>query len=143
MTWSLCCRVRAVGAADAGGNPTVQGSDAVTRTIIGSDTAPTLMLAAVASLGVFNTVVLNARDRRRDLGMLKSIGMTPRQVTVMSVKSLAVLGSVLGIPLGIMGHHRHHPALVHDGRLARPGPDRPRDRGFWARSSRHASRLGR
>ncbi|MFK4265722.1 FtsX-like permease family protein [Streptomyces milbemycinicus] len=37
------------------------------------------MLTVVAALGVFNTVVLNTRDRRRDLGMLKSIGMTPRQ----------------------------------------------------------------
>ncbi|MFD0392602.1 FtsX-like permease family protein [Streptomyces nogalater] len=43
--------------------------------------------------------MLNTHDRRRDLGMLKSIGMTPGQVTVMTVTSMAVLG-VLGSLLG-------------------------------------------
>ncbi|MFD3841573.1 ABC transporter permease [Streptomyces sp. NPDC058642] len=73
------------------------------------------MLAVVASLGVFNIVVLNTRDRRRGLGMLKSIGMTPRQVTVMTVTSMAVLGalgSLLGIPLGIVGHHLVVPRMA-------------------------------
>ncbi|WP_217178334.1 FtsX-like permease family protein [Streptomyces sp. AC495_CC817] len=98
---------RAAAAADPGLSPSATGADSVTRTIIGSATALTLLLAAVASLGVFNTVVLNTRDRRRDLGMLKSIGMTPRQVTVMTVASMALLGalgSLLGIPLGMAGH---------------------------------------
>lgn len=39
--------------------------------------------------------------------MLKSIGMTPRQVVVMTVTSVAGLGAVgglLGIPLGIVAH---------------------------------------
>lgn len=98
---------RAAEAADPGLSTSPTGSDSVTRTIIGSATALTLLLAAVASLGVFNTVVLNTRDRRRDLGMLKSIGMTPRQVTEMTVASMALLGalgSLLGIPLGVAGH---------------------------------------
>ncbi|KUL22295.1 ABC transporter permease [Streptomyces regalis] len=98
---------RAARAADAGITPDVRGSNAITQTIIGSASALTLMLAVVASLGVFHTVVLNTRDRRRDLGMLKSIGMTPRQVTVMTVTSMAVLGaigSLLGIPLGVAGY---------------------------------------
>lgn len=97
---------RAARAADPGVTPDVRGGNSVTQTIIGSATALTLMLAVVASLGVFNTVVLNTRDRRRDLGTLKSIGMTPRQVTVMTVTSMAVLGaigSLLGIPLGVAG----------------------------------------
>jgi putative ABC transport system permease protein len=76
--------------------------------LTGSATLLTLVLSAVAALGVFNTVVLNARERRRDLGMLKSIGMTPRQVTVMMVTSmgaLGVVGGLLGLPLGV-GVHR-------------------------------------
>ncbi|MGY3676728.1 FtsX-like permease family protein [Streptomyces sp. TE33382] len=39
--------------------------------------------------------------------MLKSIGMTPRQVVMMTVTSVAGLGAVgglLGIPLGIGAH---------------------------------------
>ncbi|MFG1670110.1 ABC transporter permease [Streptomyces sp. Y7] len=88
---------RAARAADAGITPDVRGADSATQTIVGSASALTLMLAVVASLGVFNTVVLNTRDRRRDLGMLKSIGMTPGQVTAMTVTSMAVLGG-LGSP---------------------------------------------
>ncbi|MGP4086904.1 ABC transporter permease [Streptomyces sp. KR55] len=106
---------RSARAADAGINPTPQGANTVTQTIIGSATALTLMLAVVASLGVFNTVVLNTRDRRRDLGMLKSIGMTPRQVTVMTVTSMAVLGafgSLLGVPLGMAGHQLIVPRMA-------------------------------
>jgi putative ABC transport system permease protein len=98
---------RAARAADRGISPTPNGPSNGTRTIIGSAAVLTLMLAVVASLGVFNTVVLNTHDRRRELGMLKSIGMTPRQVTAMMVTSMAVLGaigSLLGIPLGMLGY---------------------------------------
>ncbi|MFE9022799.1 ABC transporter permease [Streptomyces sp. NPDC007808] len=106
---------RAARAADGGVSPDVRGPDPVTRTIVGSASALTLLLAVVAALGVFNTVVLNTHDRRRDLGMLKSIGMTPRQVTVMTVTSMAVLGaigSLLGIPLGVAGHHLVVPRMA-------------------------------
>ncbi|WP_409468816.1 ABC transporter permease [Streptomyces sp. HC307] len=107
--------VRAARAADAGISPTVNDSNSITQTIVGSASVLTLMLAVVASLGVFNSVVLNTRDRRRDLGMLKSIGMTPRQVTVMTVTSMAVLGalgSLLGIPLGVLGHQLVVPRMA-------------------------------
>ncbi|MFH0516015.1 FtsX-like permease family protein [Streptomyces sp. M41] len=106
---------RAAEAADRGVAPMPQGANTVTATIVGSAVALTLMLALVSALGVFNTVVLNAQDRRRDLGMLKSIGMTPRQVTVMSVTSMAVLGaigSLLGVPLGMAGHHLVVPRMA-------------------------------
>jgi putative ABC transport system permease protein len=75
----------------------------------------TLMLGVVAALGVFNTAVLNTRERRRDLGMLKSIGMTPRQVTVMVVTSMALLGAaggVLGLPLGALAHRLVVPTMA-------------------------------
>ncbi|MEU9048814.1 FtsX-like permease family protein [Streptomyces sp. NPDC048384] len=106
---------RAVRAADSGTTPDVRDANTITQTVIGSATALTVMLTVVASLGVFNTVVLNTRDRRRDLGMLKSIGMTPRQVTVMTVTSMAVLGalgSLLGIPLGVAGYQLVIPRMV-------------------------------
>ncbi|TYB95048.1 ABC transporter permease [Micromonospora sp. WP24] len=56
------------------------------------------MIGIVAALSVFNTVLLNVRERRRDLGTLKSIGMTPRQVVTMMVTSTAALGAAAGIP---------------------------------------------
>ncbi|MFK4086640.1 FtsX-like permease family protein [Kribbella sp. NPDC020789] len=84
----------------------------------------TLMLGTVAALGVFNTVVLNTRERRRDLGMLKSIGMTPAQVVVMVVTSmtaLGALGSLLGIPLGILAHRLVVPAMANGAQIDLPG----------------------
>jgi putative ABC transport system permease protein len=86
--------------------------------IISTATLLTLVLTAVAALGVFNTVVLNARERRRDLGMLKSIGMTPRQVMVMMVTSMGVLGvagGVIGVPLGVAVHGVVGPAMLEAG----------------------------
>ncbi|MFB7497491.1 FtsX-like permease family protein [Streptomyces sp. NPDC056161] len=115
--------VRAARAADPGIDPVPNGSNSVTDTIVGSAAGLTLMLAVVASLGVFNTVVLNTHDRRRDLGMLKSIGMTPRQVTVMTVTSMAVLGaigSLLGIPLGMAGYDVVVPRMADAVDLALP-----------------------
>jgi putative ABC transport system permease protein len=75
----------------------------------------TLMIGVVAALGVFNTVVLNTRERSRDLGMLKSIGMTPRQVTAMVVTSMAALGAIgglFGIPIGIVTHRLVLPLMA-------------------------------
>ncbi|MEU4391545.1 FtsX-like permease family protein [Kribbella sp. NPDC023855] len=83
----------------------------------------TLMLGTVAALGVFNTVILNTRERRRDLGMLKSIGMTPAQVIVMVVTSmtaLGALGGLLGIPLGILAHRLVIPAMANGAQIDLP-----------------------
>ncbi|MEU9300930.1 ABC transporter permease [Streptomyces sp. NPDC048269] len=98
----------AVEALDPGLRASVSDSgNAGTTTVVTFSTVFTVPLTLVASLGVFNTVLLNTRERRRDLGMLKSIGMTPRQVVVMTVTSVAGLGlagGLLGIPLGIVAH---------------------------------------
>ncbi|TVT31539.1 FtsX-like permease family protein [Amycolatopsis rhizosphaerae] len=101
--------VAAVRAGDPGLRllPTLSGDHNTEFLVIGSVTLLTLILGAVTALGVFNTVVLNTRERRRDLAMLKSIGMTPRQVTLMMVCSMAALGvaaGVLGLPLGVGAH---------------------------------------
>lgn len=96
---------------DSGG-----GSQAVV--VISLATILTVVLSLVAALGVFNTVVLNAHERRRDLGMLKSIGMTPRQVTVMLVTSmgaLGVVGGLIGLPLGVAAHDVIAPAMLRAG----------------------------
>lgn len=81
--------------------------NAGTELVATSATLFTVLLAIVSALGVFNTVVLSTRERRRDLGMLKSIGMTPREVTAMTITSMAELGAVgtlIGLPLGILAH---------------------------------------
>ncbi|WP_330276494.1 ABC transporter permease [Lentzea sp. NBC_00516] len=98
--------------------PPRDGTSSTAVIIISAALVLTLVLGAVAALGVFNTVVLNARERRRDLGMLKSIGMTPRQVTVLLVTSmgaLGVLGGLIGVPVGIGVHQLVVPAMAHAG----------------------------
>lgn len=79
-------------------------------------TVITVVLSLVAALGVFNTVLLNTRERRRDLGMLKSVGMTPRQVVAMIVTSmgmLGLLGGIFGLPLGYGLHALVVPMMEH------------------------------
>ena len=91
--------------------------------IVTTVTLLTLMLGAVAALGVFNTVVLDTRERRRDLGMLKSIGMTPGQVVTMMVTSMAGLGALsglVGIPLGILAHSLVLPAMARSAQVRFP-----------------------
>lgn len=92
-------------------------------TVIGFSSVLSLLLSLVAALGVFNTVVLNVRERRRDLGMLKSIGMTPRQVVTMVLTSMAVVGvagGLLGIPIGIVAHRYILPAAADAARVTIP-----------------------
>ena len=52
-------------------------------------TTLTLLLAAVAALGVLNTVVLITRERVHDLAVFKAIGMSPRQTIAMAVSWVA------------------------------------------------------
>jgi putative ABC transport system permease protein len=98
--------------------PSDQRGGSQATVLISAATILTLVLGVVAALGVFNTVVLNARERRRDLGMLKSIGMTPRQVVTMMVTSmgaLGVAGGLIGLPLGIVAHQLLAPAMLRAG----------------------------
>jgi putative ABC transport system permease protein len=65
-----------------------------------------LLLAIVISvLGVANTLVLSIHERRRELGMLRAIGMSRRQVrTLIRYESVitALIGAILGMVLGIV-----------------------------------------
>jgi len=75
----------------------------------------TLLLAAVAALGVLNTVVLHTRERVHDLGVFKAIGMTPRQAVAMVVCWVAGTGLIAGliaVPAGIAVHHHVLPAMA-------------------------------
>src|SRR5437764_1466865 len=65
-----------------------------------------LALSVIVSLfGMVNTLVLSVFERTRELGMLRAVGMTRRQVRRMvrheSVIT-ALIGAALGLPLGIM-----------------------------------------
>ncbi len=86
-------------------------------------TTLTLLLCAVAALGVLNTVVLTTRERVHDIGVLKSIGMTPGQIRTMIITSMIGLGLVAGIiavPAGIALHHGILPAMADAAGTALP-----------------------
>ena len=121
---SVSAYIAAVRKADPSLNPAPNdGINAGTALVSTSATLFTVLLAIVAALGVFNTVVLSTRERRRDLGMLKSIGMTPREVTGMMVTSmleLGVLGTLIGIPLGILAHRLVVSAITHNSYIIPP-----------------------
>jgi putative ABC transport system permease protein len=62
------------------------------------------VLAVIAMAGIFNTVLLNVRESVRDMAILKSLGLTPRNITAMVVATVCLLGlvaCVVGIPLGV------------------------------------------
>jgi putative ABC transport system permease protein len=83
----------------------------------------TLLLVAVAALGVFNMLVLDLRDRVHDLGVYKALGMTPRQTVTMVVASVAgvgLLGGLLGVPAGILLQRLVVPAMAASGGLRLP-----------------------
>ncbi|MFC9909329.1 ABC transporter permease [Streptomyces sp. NPDC127197] len=74
----------------------------------------TLMLVAVAALGVLNGVLLDTRERVREIGVHKALGMTPRQTVAMVLTSVVVTGLVagaLGVPLGVALHGWVIPAM--------------------------------
>jgi putative ABC transport system permease protein len=100
-----------------------RGKDSAAIAISSTVALLTVLLGAVAALGVFNTVVLNTRERRRELGTLKSIGMTPRQVVLMMVTSMTALGAVgglIGIPLGIVFQRYAMHAMTEAARIVIP-----------------------
>jgi putative ABC transport system permease protein len=82
----------------------ITGSGALLKVISGLVIILTLLLVAVAGLGVLNTVALMTRERAHDLGLFKAVGMTPRQTIAMVVTTVAATGLIAGliaVPAGI------------------------------------------
>jgi putative ABC transport system permease protein len=65
-----------------------------------------LLMAIVISLfGIANTLALSIHERRRELGMLRAIGMSRRQVRTMiryEAVITALIGAILGMVLGLI-----------------------------------------
>jgi putative ABC transport system permease protein len=65
-----------------------------------------LLLAIVISIfGIANTLALSIHERRRELGMLRAIGMSRRQVRTMiryEAVITALIGAILGMVLGLV-----------------------------------------
>ncbi|MFO7696370.1 MAG: FtsX-like permease family protein, partial [Anaerolineae bacterium] len=64
-----------------------------------------VLAVAVAALGVVNTLTMNVMERTREIGMLRAVGMTRRQVYAMVLAESAlmgVIGGMLGLAFGIL-----------------------------------------
>ncbi|WP_034089059.1 FtsX-like permease family protein [Streptacidiphilus albus] len=102
------------------------GSTGTSGTIVVLDAltaALTLMLVAVAAMGVLNTVLLDTRERVREIGIAKALGMTPGQTTAMVLSSVALIGVVgggVGLPLGLLIHAVTVPAMGRSAGLVFP-----------------------
>ncbi|MFB8353115.1 ABC transporter permease [Streptomyces niveus] len=84
----------------------------------------TMMLVTVAALGVLNGVLLDTRERVREIGVHKALGMTPWQTIAMVLTSVVVTGLVagtLGVPLGVALHGWVIPAMGDSVGLRLPG----------------------
>ncbi|WP_027345240.1 ABC transporter permease [Hamadaea tsunoensis] len=91
--------------------------------LTGLITLLTLLLSGVAAAGVLNTVVLTTRERIQEIGVLKSLGMTPRQTRMMIISSmigLGLLAGVVAVPLGVALQHRVLPIMGNAAGIAIP-----------------------
>ena len=86
--------------------------------LLGIVTALLLLAVVVAVLGIVNTLVLSVVERTRELGLLRAVGGTRRQVrTVVRRESvlMSLLGAVTGIALGTLSGVAMSRALVDEG----------------------------
>jgi putative ABC transport system permease protein len=93
----------------------INANDPFFLTLLGLVGMLVLLLAVVAGLGVLNTVVLYTRERVHDLGVLKAIGMTPRQTIAMVVCWVAgtgLLAGVIAVPAGMALHRYVLPVMA-------------------------------
>ncbi|TQF04546.1 FtsX-like permease family protein [Kitasatospora acidiphila] len=99
------------------GVPPVPGYTGLNGMVVSMDALAlmlTLMLVAVAGLGVLNTVLLDTRERVHDLGVFKALGMSPRQTVAMvlwSVSGIGLVAGLIGVPIGIVLHDYVVPAM--------------------------------
>jgi putative ABC transport system permease protein len=66
------------------------------------------VLVAMSIGGVFNTVLLETRQRAREMAVLKAIGLTPAQVVTTVIATIVPVGLVagaIGVPIGLIAQH--------------------------------------
>ncbi len=86
-----------------------------------------LFSVALAVVSVANTLQLSVNERRRELGLLRSIGASRRQVVrlvVVEAGALSVVGAILGVAVGVAAAYAAVKALASLGldQFALPGP---------------------
>jgi putative ABC transport system permease protein len=62
-----------------------------------------LLAVVVAALGVVNTMVINVAERQREIGLLRAVGATQRQVRRTLVAEAAMMGLLAALVAGGLG----------------------------------------
>lgn len=91
---------------------TVESNEAIRSRVLGLITQTTslfdvmsMITMMVAALGAINTLTMNVVERTREIGMLRSLGMTRWQIAKMILAEagiMGIVGGVLGILFGIL-----------------------------------------
>jgi putative ABC transport system permease protein len=107
----------------------VDGRTASVDQILGLVTALLLFTVLIAMLGIMNTLALSIVERTREIGLLRAVGMTRRQLrTMVRAESLiiATLAAAVGLVLGVgfavaavvaLGRNMNAPIVVPAGWL--------------------------
>jgi len=86
--------------------------------ILGLVTALLALSIIIALFGIVNTLALSIFERTRELGLLRAVGMSRRQVRAMirgESVIIAVLGAVLGVGVGMLFGYAIVGALAEEG----------------------------
>lgn len=86
--------------------------------MLGLVTALLLLAVVIAVLGIVNTLVLAVLERTRELGLMRAVGATRRQIRAIVRREsvlMAMLGAVTGIALGTLAGVAVSRALGDDG----------------------------
>ena len=73
--------------------------------IVGMIYALLVLAVVIALLGVVNTLALSVAERRREMGLLRAVGMrrsTVRLMVRLESSTISMLGAVLGIGSGLL-----------------------------------------
>jgi len=64
-----------------------------------------LLVFSVAALGILNTMLMSVFERTKELGVIRALGLKPRQMVLLVVlesTALAAVASVVGVALGLV-----------------------------------------
>jgi putative ABC transport system permease protein len=64
-----------------------------------------LVIMLIASIGIFNTVLMSIYERIREVGVMRAFGFTPSQLTTLFILEgfiTGIFGAVLGIAAGLV-----------------------------------------
>jgi hypothetical protein len=90
-----------------------------------------LALAVIISLfGMINTLILPVFERTREIGMLRSVGLTRRQTRTM-IRQESIITALIGAALGLRSASASPPSS--------PAPTQAKDSGSTSRSTRSLS----